>query len=153
MDEKNLSDFLKNDYNLDLLEAVIPSGDNFSMYVTPRFVSTYVQGFENYSTRILKKFLKKCDLFIDIGANYGYYSLLADESNKKIRIIAVEPIDENFEVLKKNLIRNNVGPERAKCIKAAISSVSGRIKFINLKPPITAVSFLILIQKHWNAWK
>ena len=72
---------------------------------------------------------KKCDLFVDVGASYGYSSLLVANANKTIKIIAIEPIDENFEVLKKNLIHNNIGPQRVKCIKAAVSSISGRTKF------------------------
>jgi FkbM family methyltransferase len=129
IENKVSSEFLINDYNLDLLEIVKPSGDTFSMYVTPRFTQSYTQGYEKFSTRIVKNFVKKCDLFIDVGANYGYYSLLAARANKDIRIIAVEPIAENFKVLNKNFIYNNIGTEHAKCINAAVSSSSGKIKF------------------------
>ncbi|MGB8225672.1 MAG: FkbM family methyltransferase [Sedimentisphaerales bacterium] len=126
---KGISEFLINDYNLDLLETVTPSGEAFSMYVTPRFAQSYAHEYENFSTRIVKNFVKKCDLFVDVGANYGYYSLLAADANKDIKIIAVEPIEENFKVLNKNLIYNNIGTERAKCINAAVSSIQGKIKF------------------------
>jgi len=127
MINKVASEILKNDYNLNLLEIVTPSGDGFSMYVTPRFTFSYAQGYEKFSTRIVRNFVKKCDLFVDVGANYGYYSLLAADSNKAIKIIAVEPIEENFEILNKNLIHNNIGPDQAKCIKAVVSSGTGKI--------------------------
>ena len=44
---------------------------------------------------------------LDIGANIGYYVLI--ERNligKKGKIVAVEPVDENIELLKKNLELN-----------------------------------------------
>ena len=81
-----MHEFLKDDYNLDALTRVRPSGDDFDMYVTPRFVPVYANGYEVLSTRIVKQFVSRKDLFIDVGAHYGYYSLLAAKANPGIRI-------------------------------------------------------------------
>ena len=89
IENKIISEFLINDYNLDILEIVKPSGESFSMYVTPRFTQAYAQGYEKLSTRLVKNFVMKCDLFVDVGANYGYYSLIAASANKEIKIIAI----------------------------------------------------------------
>ena len=124
-----MHEFLKDDYNLDALTRVRPSGDDFDMYVTPRFVPVYANGYEVLSTRIVKQFVARKDLFIDVGAHYGYYSLLAAKANPGIRIAAVEPIEDNFRVLQKNLQLNGLGPERATCIPAAMSSQAGRAQF------------------------
>ena len=124
-----MHEFLKDDYNLDALTRVRPSGDDFDMYVTPRFVPVYANGYEVLSTRIVKQFVSRKDLFIDVGAHYGYYSLLAAKANPGIRIAAVEPIEDNFRVLQKNLQLNGLGPERATCIPAAMSSQAGRAQF------------------------
>jgi FkbM family methyltransferase len=59
---------------------------------------------------ILEKEVKEGDTIIDLGANLGYYTLmlwkLAGEDGK---IYALEPSPGNFEILKKNLLLNNVG--------------------------------------------
>ena len=123
------SEFFVNDYNIASFKAMVPFGDDFSIYVNPRVVPFYKNGYERLSTRIFKNFVKHCDMFVDIGANYGYYSLLAGTSNKTIKIIAIEPIEENFQVLNKNLRYNNINEDRCHCIQSAITSASGKIKF------------------------
>jgi FkbM family methyltransferase len=57
---------------------------------------------------ILKKLKKLNYLFVDVGANFGYWSLLVSskEFNKK-KVIAIEPLRSNFNFLKKNLLDNN----------------------------------------------
>ena len=124
-----MHNFLKDDYNLAALTEVSPNGDSFTMFVTPRFAPVYATGYEALSTRIAKNFLTHKDLFVDVGAHYGYYSLLAANTSKATKIIAVEPIDENFKILQLNLEHNKVGHDRAVCIKAAVSSKGGRVEF------------------------
>ena len=125
----SISELLINDYNLDLFETVTPSGESFSMYVAPRFVQCYAHGYEQFSTKLVKNFVKDKDLFVDVGANYGYYSLVAAKANRDIKIIAIEPIAENFKVLNKNLIQNNIDVRCTRCINAAVLSSSGKAKF------------------------
>jgi FkbM family methyltransferase len=124
-----MQEFLKDDYNLELLAPVKPAGDEFIMHVTPRFVSVYREGYEALSTRIVKMHLARKDLFVDVGAHFGYYSLLAAGANPDIRIIAVEPVAENVAILRMNLAQNGIGPERASCIQAAVSSKVGHAAF------------------------
>ena len=119
-----LTDYLKNDYNLATLVKVTPWCDNFSMVTTQRFKKIYETGYEKFSTRIFKNFINNYDCFVDVGAHYGYYSLLAAKSNEKIKIIAFEPISENFEILKLNLLSNDVFEDRAECFPEVVSSKS-----------------------------
>ena len=44
-------------------------------------------------------------LFIDAGANIGYYSLLA--ASKNVNVIAFEPIEENYKLFKNSINNNN----------------------------------------------
>lgn len=44
-------------------------------------------------------------VFIDVGANIGYFTLIAANSN--VPTIAFEPINENFKLLGKTIERNN----------------------------------------------
>ncbi len=45
----------------------------------------------------------KVDLVLDIGANYGIYSLILRNFGYSKDIIAFEPVKENFRILKENL--------------------------------------------------
>lgn len=55
----------------------------------------------------LLHFLRKEDLFFDIGANIGSYSILA-AGCKGTRTVAFEPIPSTFEWLRKNINVNNL---------------------------------------------
>ncbi|MDT8308011.1 MAG: hypothetical protein RQ866_00660, partial [Bacteroidales bacterium] len=53
--------------------------------------------FEPVETQLVKKILPNVDIVINIGANIGYYSLMA-LSNEKY-VVAFEPIDINVRYL------------------------------------------------------
>jgi FkbM family methyltransferase len=55
---------------------------------------------------LVHEILKKDKLlFIDIGANIGYYSLLA--ASIGIKCIAFEPIQKNYRLFEKSIKQNN----------------------------------------------
>jgi len=67
---------------------------------------------EPYTTRFLLEgnVLNKGDIVLDIGANIGYYVLIeAKLVGKTGKVYAVEPVSQNFYLLKKNLELNNLG--------------------------------------------
>ena len=71
----------------------------------------------------VSSFLKsiKGRIFIDVGANYGYYPLLLHGNFDKI--YAFEPIQQIFEELQRNLKRfGNV-----ECIRKAVSNVDQKV--------------------------
>ena len=76
----------------------------------------YFRLFDYEESMFLLHHLKKNDLFIDIGANVGHYSLLAAGICKS-RVMAFEPISSTFSKLKKNIELNNL---------------NGRVKTFNL---------------------
>lgn len=50
--------------------------------------------------------LNEKDIFFDIGANMGYYTLLAA---KRVRqVAAIEPVLENYKLLSKNILKNEL---------------------------------------------
>ena len=61
--------------------------------------------FEVTETEILKKLFFQADIFINVGANFGYYICMA--LHMDVRSIAIEPIPINQKILKQNLIENN----------------------------------------------
>ena len=64
-----------------------------------------LQEFEEMA--FLLHFLRKDDLFLDIGANIGSYTILA-ASSVGARTMAVEPIPITFSVLMENILLNGV---------------------------------------------
>jgi FkbM family methyltransferase len=61
---------------------------------------------EKHSSELVHEILKKDKLlFIDIGANIGYYSLLA--ASIGIKCIAFEPIQKNYSLFEKSIKQNN----------------------------------------------
>jgi FkbM family methyltransferase len=115
------------EYNLDKLKLIAPIGQNFKMYVTPRFQQHYGNNsFERVTSRIIKNLISKVDLFIDVGAHYGYYSLLAGSTNPKCKVIAFEPVSENFQILQRNIEVNRLGNVAA--VRQAVSNSERSMK-------------------------
>ena len=56
----------------------------------------------------LLNYLKDDDIFIDVGANIGVYSLLASSKVKSGEIYALEPVPKNYSRLEENLKLNNI---------------------------------------------
>ena len=56
-----------------------------------------VSGFEPETWRTLRSLLPGAGTFLDIGANLGFYSVLAKKVNPSINVIAFEPLPELIE--------------------------------------------------------
>ncbi len=76
---------------------------NFSMYSTENFINP---SWQKKETEIIIKLLKNNEIFINLGANIGYYVCLA--SKFKTKIIAVEPDYFNLKVLFRNIELNKI---------------------------------------------
>ena len=78
-------------------------------------------------TSFIKGRLTKGDAFIDVGANVGYYSLLASGLvGESGRVVAIEPSPKLFAALCRNLDRNHVHNVRA--VNLAASDRKGVVK-------------------------
>lgn len=55
---------------------------------------------------IIKKY--NIEIFLDIGANSGIYSLVLGKNFEKLSIVAFEPIKSTFEKFKRNIETNNL---------------------------------------------
>jgi FkbM family methyltransferase len=84
----------------------------------------WLGSYELNNQKILSQVLKRGNIFFDIGANAGFYSLLAAEIvGPSGKVYAFEPLPENFNYLKKHIEINgykNIFP-----FQAAISDKSG----------------------------
>lgn len=81
-------------------------------------------------------FLRKGDLFSDVGANVGSYSLLAATTGANA--VAVEPLPATFESLKCNVRLNNM-EEQIHCHQCGLSNVDGRLWFSSDKDTMNRV--------------
>jgi FkbM family methyltransferase len=79
---------------------------------------------EPYETSLVINHLKAGDIFLDIGANIGYYTILASAIVKESGIvIACEPDEANFKLLCENLSLNQV--DNVIAVQAAVSDYEG----------------------------
>jgi FkbM family methyltransferase len=105
---------------------------NQTSYVTKLL---YWRGADSFEyTIIFKDLIKKCHVFIDVGANSGYYSLLASSLNKRIKVFSFEPAQGPLYFLKKNVSINKF--ENQIEVKAtALSSQKSEILFYEVNNP------------------
>jgi FkbM family methyltransferase len=81
--------------------------------------------FEDMS--FLLHFLKDTDLFIDLGANVGSYSILGG-SEIGAETISIEPIPQTFEILRQNVAVNNV-TSLVTCMNIGMGNEKGVLRF------------------------
>lgn len=85
-------------------------GDTMKFYLPEGNAIYYYGFFEANLTNFLINFLKEGNIFFDIGANVGYYTLLASKLVGEIgQVYSFEPTPRTFNTLKQNSnIRNNI---------------------------------------------
>jgi FkbM family methyltransferase len=75
----------------------------------------------------LLHFLRPGDLFVDVGANIGSYTVLAG-AVAGADVVAVEPDPGSFASLQSNVELNGI-QAKVKCVKAALGASTGSIRF------------------------
>lgn len=83
--------------------------------------------FEFEESIFLIHLLNKQDLFLDIGANVGHYSLLMS-GLKQTRSIAIEPVPKTFSLLEKQIELNNLN-HLIQAINIGVSNKNGELYF------------------------
>jgi FkbM family methyltransferase len=87
-----------------------------------------VDAYEPHTSRTLRFFFQRVNSFVDVGANYGFYSLIAGLSNPKLRVIAFEPVPEICSALMKNVVENGL-QARIETHQVALSNCTGVGRF------------------------
>jgi FkbM family methyltransferase len=91
-------------------------------------------GPDNYEyTGIFEKLVMRCGSFIDIGANTGYYTLLAATKNPSITAFAFEPAAAPYYYLTQNIRINRL--RNAEALALALSDSVGEIEFFEVENP------------------
>lgn len=86
----------------------------------------------------LLHFLRPEDLFLDIGANIGSYTILAS-GHIGARSIAFEPVPSTFNNLQNNININNIG-HKARIVQAGVGAENAELLFTNNLDSINHVS-------------
>lgn len=85
--------------------------------------------FPEYSEMMItKKILEKEDIFFDVGANIGIYSLIAASKITTGKIYAFEPSAKSLPYLYENIFLNQLG-DKVKVIEKVVSDKNGFLSF------------------------
>ena len=92
----------------------------------------YWNGYESFEyTDIFIKLIKKINTFYDVGANIGYYSLLAEMENSNIKVVGFEPATGPLYYFRENVRLNQF--KNIKIESIALSHKEGEIVFYEIK--------------------
>lgn len=92
-------------------EVPIPLGMKLSVPYKDAHVGMYLitKGeFEPLSTKVFLDLLDSSSVVVDVGANFGYYTVLGAKKSSSGRVYSFEPGKSNFRVLKKNINLNGL---------------------------------------------
>ena len=103
--------------------------DGFTMFLDPLDslgLATKGDEFEHFFREILYKTIKEGDVFLDLGAHIGYYTLLAARLvGSKGKVFAFEASPVNAPVLQKNVHVNGFDANTV-VVPKAVSNVTGK---------------------------
>lgn len=113
-------------------EVVTPLGFKLTTGLHPAYALMRSGKFEVDETVIIVRLLPRVDVFVDIGANLGYYTCLALQSGKPV--VAFEPQQQNLQCLFQNL-RANGWEDRVEVFPLALSERSGLLTLYGASGP------------------
>ena len=114
-----------------LILAIIPASvtrNGCRIYLNPADPvisgALFFNVYENSETRFVLSCLQPGDVFIDIGANVGYYTAMAmSRVGEQGLVIAIEPDPESFAYLEKTVAASGAG--NARLVNEAVSDRQG----------------------------
>lgn len=67
-----------------------------------------LDGYEAQTSETIRFFVERTSIMIDVGANYGFHSLLAALCNPELRVVAFEPVPPIYDGLIRNIQLNGL---------------------------------------------
>lgn len=83
------------------------------------------QNFEPFESDLFLATIDEQSIVVDVGANIGYYTVLASALGKALSVIAFEPDAENYHALLQNVRQNKC--RGVECVRAAVTAEEGTI--------------------------
>jgi FkbM family methyltransferase len=93
---------------------------------------------EFYDMGFLLHLLRQDDVFVDVGANIGSYTILAS-AEIGAKTISIEPVPSTFDFLKNNIILNNIG-NLVEIHNVGLAGSNGLIKFTGTQDTVNHVA-------------
>src|SRR6266496_451229 len=89
----------------------------------------YCRNFEVTEREFVNRFLRPGDVFVDVGANIGLFTLIAaSRVGPTGKVIAFEPTSETYERLVGNVRLNRL--RNVDCVRSALSDHSGELDLV-----------------------
>jgi FkbM family methyltransferase len=88
--------------------------------------------FEIEETSVINAVLDRVDVFVDVGANLGYYTCLASQHGK--HVVAFEPQSQNLRCLMQNLVVNSY-QDQVEVLPLALSERPGLLTLYGASGP------------------
>lgn len=105
----------------------------FRLFVLPGdFIGRSImlrQTYESHVTAVVRRMLQPGDVFLDVGANLGYFTLLACSLGAG-RVIAVEPNPQNLELIQLSIAENRFS--RVRIVPFAASDQDATLRFVTV---------------------
>lgn len=88
----------------------------------------WIGSYERDKQALLQRVLQPGSVFYDVGANAGFFSLLASAMvGPAGRVVAVEPLPENVALLRDHIARNRL--RNVMVVEAAAARAAGTVRF------------------------
>jgi FkbM family methyltransferase len=84
--------------------------------------------YEPIEVHLLSTLLDKNSIFLDVGANVGFYSLMLSQTCSAGKVYAFEPVATNYKVLEKNINANRLN-DRVQIIKKGLWNTNTTLEF------------------------
>jgi len=118
--------FLRSKDNVYLIHGIVKFKADYNNYDQWMMASTNYFGYE--IKQLLSDFLKPGDVFIDVGANVGYFSLFASTIvGEDGMVVAIEPDPRALSTLRINITLNNI--KNVSVIEKVCSDKEGVVGF------------------------
>jgi len=97
----------------------------------------YLDNFESAERQFVNAFLKPGDVFVDVGANVGLFTLIAARQvGKRGYVYAFEPSGPTFERLRENIYLNRL--KNVSAFRLALSDSEGTMELLSSKEGLDA---------------
>lgn len=93
-----------------------------------------IRGYEFPSLRVFMHLIREARCLIDVGANIGYYSLIAARLNPQVQCYAFEPMPGALVYLKKNIELNGLG-DKIEPLGMAVAETEGEVELFVTRNP------------------
>lgn len=113
-------------------EVATPHGFRLVSGLHPAYAQMRAGTFEPAESAIIKQLLQHSDVFVDIGANLGYYTCMALQCGRPV--VAFEPQPQNLRCLYRNLLLNG-WRDRAEIFPLAVSDAPGLLTLYGASGP------------------